>query len=90
MRRVEPGETTSVGARANVVFDQQIVDQVRDRDPCEFVAINVDSGDFEVDADEVAAIDRLRQRSAGDLFLRRVGSPVAHAFGSHTSSSTGR
>ncbi len=48
-----------------------------------FVAIDVETADFEVDADELAASDRLLARSPdAQVWLTRIGSRYAYRFGS--------
>lgn len=64
------------------VFARDVAERLRGRDLRDFVAIEVDSGDYEADADEGLAIQRLRDRHPGAVFwIRRVGSRVAHSFG---------
>ncbi|HEX5872579.1 MAG TPA: hypothetical protein VFY65_19250 [Longimicrobium sp.] len=64
------------------VFMRDIAERLRGRDLSHFIAIEVDSGDYEVDADEGLAIDRLHDRHPGAVFwVRRVGSRAAHTFG---------
>jgi hypothetical protein len=47
-----------------------------------FVAIDIESGMHEIDADELAAGDRLRARFPGaQIWVVRVGSRFAHRFG---------
>ena len=47
-----------------------------------FVLIDVDTGDFEIDADEIAASDRLEsRRPRARVWMRRVGSRQARKFG---------
>jgi len=44
----------------------------------EFVVIDVDTGEFEVDADEVAAIDRaVAKRPDAERYIKRVGFAAA-------------
>jgi len=47
-----------------------------------FVVIDVHSGDFEVDADKLIALDRLKERRpAAQTFVIRVGYPTAAVVG---------
>jgi hypothetical protein len=47
-----------------------------------FVAIDIESGAFEIDLDEQQASDRLAARVPGaQIWLRRVDSPYARRFG---------
>jgi hypothetical protein len=64
------------------VFERQIAERLRGRDLRDFVAIDVHSGEYEVDAVAVLAMERLHSRHPGaECWLRRVGSRVAHSFG---------
>ncbi len=48
-------------------------------DEGKFVAIDVESGAFEVDADDGAAVSRLHARVPGaQVWLVRAGNPTAH------------
>lgn len=47
-----------------------------------FVVIDIESGDYEVDDDELAASDRLLKRlPRAQMWLRRVGFKYARRFG---------
>jgi hypothetical protein len=63
---------------AEDVFNRQIRDKLTHEDPDKFLAIDVNSGEFEVDSNGLAAIMRLRERLPHpEVWLRRVGSPYA-------------
>ncbi len=67
------------------VFERDVAAKLHGQDLRNFVAIDVHSGEFEVDADEGCAIRRLLDRKPGAQFwLRRAGSPIAHSFGPRT------
>ncbi len=54
-----------------------------------FVAIDIETGAYEVDTDELGASDRLLARVPNaQIWLRRIGSRYAHRFGFHPQSST--
>jgi hypothetical protein len=71
-------------------------DEIYERDICprltashegQFVAIDIESGDYELDANEIAASDRLQSRVPNaQIWLRRVGSRYARHFGPRTRS----
>lgn len=64
------------------IFDRQVRPTLRAEDDGKFVAIDVDSGDHEVDADDYAAVMRLRsRRPAADVWLLRAGSPTTCRIG---------
>ncbi len=70
--------------RGELLYERSIRELIDAReDPNKFVAIDIETGAFEVDADEMAASDRLAARIADpQIWLRRVGSPYARCFGS--------
>jgi hypothetical protein len=50
-----------------------------------FVAIDIESGAYEIDADELAASNRLRGRVPNaQIWLRRIGSKFTRRFSSNT------
>jgi hypothetical protein len=56
--------------------------QVQSQHAGKFVAIDIETGAYELDADQLAAFDRLLARLPGaQECLRRVGSHFAHRFG---------
>ena len=55
---------------------------LRPEDDGKFVAIDVGTGDFEIDDDDYAAVVRLRTRSPqAEIWLGRVGAPAAYRMG---------
>ena len=57
------------------IFDRQVRPGLRPEDDGKFVAIDVETGDYEIDEDDYAAVARLRSRkpaaaskSAGDRY----------------------
>ena len=78
----ERGELTR---RGNRLFEEQIRAQLPPgTEPHAFVAIDVETGDFEVHERELEAMDRLEERepeARGRIFLRRVGSKSAYHIG---------
>jgi hypothetical protein len=74
-----PEELARLGAE---VFDRRVRPMLRPDDDGKFVAIDVGTGDFEIDADDYAAIARLRARSPeAEIWLGRVGAPAAYRMG---------
>jgi hypothetical protein len=50
------------------------------------LALDIGTGDYEIDANELAAIDRLIARHPeGARYLLRIGYPYAHEFGGSSS-----
>ncbi len=64
------------------VFDRQVRAALRPEDDGKFVAIDVETGDYEIDEDDYAAVTRLRSRSpAADVWLMRAGYPTTCRIG---------
>jgi hypothetical protein len=71
-----PDDLARLGAD---LFARRVRPTLRPEDDGKFVAIDVVSGDFELDADDYAAVIRLRsRRPAGDIWLERAGLPTAY------------
>ena len=68
--------------RGEAIFQRDIRPVVEKMDPRDFVAIDIETGAFEVDKDELAAMDRIHKRVPdAQVWLRRVGSRFAHRIG---------
>jgi hypothetical protein len=64
------------------IFDRQVRSALRPEDDGKFVAIDVESGDYEIDEDDFAAVARLRTRKpAADVWLMRAGYPTTYRIG---------
>ncbi len=64
------------------IFDRQVRPTVRPEDDGKFVAIDVESGDNEMDEDDYAAVMRLRARKpAADIWLMCAGYPTTYRIG---------
>jgi hypothetical protein len=71
--------------RGEEIYDRDIRPTLSANARGRFVAIDIETGAFEVDADEQQASDRLATRVPGaQIWLRRVDSPYARRFGGRT------
>src|SRR5687768_17205142 len=69
--------------RGDAIYQRDIQPRLTADQDGMFVAIDIESGAYEVDANEIAALDRLEARiSDPQVWLRRVGSPYIYRFGS--------
>lgn len=69
--------------RGDSIYERQVRPQVETSHDGEFVAIDIETGAYEVDRDELAASDRLLARVPNaQIWLCRVGSRYARHFGS--------
>ncbi len=71
-----------IGDQADVIFEARIKPLLTDKKPDDFLAIDINSGEYEVAADDMTPGERLRQRHPDAvIFLRRVGSEDAYFVG---------
>ena len=70
--------------RGEEIFARDIEPGLKPRDAGKFVLIDIESGAFEIDEDELAASDRLLARQPdAQVWVRRTDSPYARRFGGY-------
>lgn len=75
-RRRALEEVARLGAE---VFDRQVRPALRPEDDGKFVAVDIETGEYELDEDDYAAVTRLRnRRPSAEVWLGRVGQPAAY------------
>ena len=63
-------------------YAQNLRDQLEPQHNGEFLALDVETGEYELDEDKLAAIDRARsKRYDAPLYILRVGYPTAVKLG---------
>ena len=68
--------------RGDEVYETRVRPHLGPEDEGKFAAVDIDSGAYEVAADELEASDRLSARIPGaQIWLVRVGSRYLHRFG---------
>jgi hypothetical protein len=68
--------------RGDAIFEKNIRAHLKNEDKDYFVAIDIETGAYEIDPKEIAACDRLRARVPGaQVWLRKVGSRFVRRFG---------
>jgi hypothetical protein len=68
--------------RGEAIFEDKIRAHLKGENARHFLVIDIETGDYEIDADEQAASDRLRTRVPdAQIWFRRVGSHYARKFG---------
>jgi hypothetical protein len=66
----------------DAIYESQIRSQVEEGNQGKIVAIDLETGDFEVDASEIAACDRLEARHPdAQIWMVRIGSRHVRRFG---------
>ena len=68
--------------RGEKIFERDIQPHLTPSQKGQFVVIDIDTGAYEIDPDELAASDRLLARiPTAQVWLRRAGSRYARRFG---------
>ncbi|MDE2724965.1 MAG: hypothetical protein OXI59_16470 [Gemmatimonadota bacterium] len=68
--------------RGDEIYDRDIRPHIEPADEGKFVVIDIETGEYEVDQDELAASDRLLARKLdAQMWTRRIGSRYARHFG---------
>jgi hypothetical protein len=71
--------------RGDEIYESQIRSQVEADYHGKIVAIDLETGDFEIDASEIAACDRLEARHPeAQIWMVRIGSRHVRRFGGRT------
>jgi hypothetical protein len=75
--------------RGNEIYERDIQPRLSAQDDGKFVAIDIETTAYEVDADEIAAFDRLLARyPEAQIWLRLIGSRYTRRFGPRIKSTT--
>jgi hypothetical protein len=68
--------------RGDAIYEKDVRPQLKTRDEGKFAAIDIESGTYEIDVDELEACDRLNARIPdAQIWIVKVGSPYVHRFG---------
>jgi hypothetical protein len=71
--------------RGDEIYESQVRTKVEAGNHGKIVAIDLETGDFEVDASEIAACDRLEARHPeAQIWIVRIGSRYVRRFGGRT------
>ena len=79
--RHTPDELSRLGGQ---IFDQRVRSALKPTDNGKFVAIDIETGEYELDKNEMRAADRLRKRVPdAQIWLVHVTLGYLHRFGGH-------
>jgi hypothetical protein len=71
--------------RGDEMYERVVRPQLSESDMGKFVALDIETGKYEMDDDLMVACDRLDARQPdGQVWLVRVGSRAVHRFGGHS------
>ena len=69
--------------RGDAIYENDVRPRLKADDEGKFAAIDIESGAYEIDEDELEACDKLSARLPGaQIWLVKVGSRYLHRFGS--------
>jgi len=75
-----------VSSRGEAIYDQKIRDKVANKYKGQFLVIDIETGEYEIDADDLIATKRLlAKRPNAVLYGLRIGFPTAYRIGNHFS-----
>lgn len=70
-----------VARRGTEIYRNQILPHIENYDKRFFVAIDIDSGDYEIDVNELTAAHRLKEKHPNaQIWFTRVGSKYYRSF----------
>lgn len=68
--------------RGQALYDQQIRARVEASHEGKFLVLDIETGEYEIDVSEVAALKRAKARNPGAaLYILRVGYPTTYRVG---------
>jgi hypothetical protein len=73
--------------RGEEIYEQKVRSSLQPGDEDKFVAIDIESGGYELDRDDFAATERLLSRYPdAQIWLTQVGQPAAYRLGASSAS----
>jgi hypothetical protein len=74
--------SSEIVRRGQALYDQQIRAKVEASHKGEFLVLDIESGEYEIDASDVAALQRAKaKRPDAALYILRIGYPTAYRVG---------
>ena len=71
-----------VAARGEAIYDRDIRSQVESDNKGKFLVIDIESGDYEIDREDLLASERIKaKRPDAILYGLRIGYPTAYRLG---------
>lgn len=75
--------------RGDAIYDQKIRPNLKPRDKGKYVAIDIETGEYEIGKNQMAVVDRLCERIPdAQIWFVRVGYPAVQIFGGHSQRET--
>lgn len=79
MADTNPPQPEDLARLASEMFDRRVRPALRPEDDGKYIALDVQTGEYEIDADDYTAVARLRSRCPeAEIWLERAGRPTAY------------
>ena len=77
-----------IARRGEEIYEREFRDRLEPAETGKFLVIDIGTGDYEIDTDEVAALQRAIARNPdGPRYLKQIGFAVAHCVTGRTTGS---
>ena len=74
--------SSEIDQLGQALYDQQIRDKVYPSDKGKFLVLNIETGEYEIDVDELVALRRAKAKDPdAPLYILRVGYATAYRLG---------
>jgi len=71
-----------ISRRGQILYDQQVRSKIADCEKGKFLVLDIETGEYEIDADELAAVQRAKTKhNDAALYMVRIGHPTAYRLG---------
>lgn len=71
-----------VARRGDEIYEREVVPHLKPADEGKYALIDIETADYEIDRDEIAASDRLLARHPdAQVWMRQIGSRYTRRFG---------
>lgn len=71
-----------ISRRGQILYDQKVRSKIADCEKGKFLVLDIETGEYEIDADELAALQRAKTKHHdAALYMLRIGYPTAYRLG---------
>ena len=71
-----------IADRGQALYDRTLRDKLEPRERGKLLVLDIETGDYEIDTDDMAAVKRARaRRPEGAFYILRIGYPTAYRLG---------
>ena len=71
-----------IARRGQALYEERVRAEVDARDRGKFLVLDIETGEYELDVDELAALQRAKRKNPDAvLYILRVGYPAAYRIG---------